>query len=470
MCTSPLIIGNKSPYQPYDITPKRYQVPCGNCLECRSSVQNEWYVRLCYDIDMFYRNGGVGVFLTLTYRDEDLPKFAPLGISAFSHEHVLDWLDKVNSRVQKRYGKFTYHYFVCSEYGKNTQRPHYHALFLLKSVVDYKWFVEMCREKWSYGFMFPKYDAKKDMYVDDYGQENLPTLHAGIESAKYVSKYITKDMSFFGLDCVKDWLDKSAIIDYNGLQLNFYERKRMIKNYLPKHWQSKGIGLSQLDYVDLSSTESIRAALDNGVWCPLTCTYMPLSQYAVNKLLYKSVRSERISEVTNRPIYERVLTPFGRASMKTIYMQRFEKLKQKFREFCQTIHSVSVPFDDLAVSWDALANYKLVYRYMDRSTLLYGYGLNGVDYDDINVASDLYALSKDLIARKNMPSSDDFISHGVREVQNIAYLNYLESCLRAYEFVSCADRHNMHTKKQMEYEEAQSLKDKYFTKYKTNLF
>lgn len=474
MCTSPLVIPNRSPYQPYSISPLKYQVPCGNCLECRSSVQNEWYVRLCYDIDMFYRNGGIGVFLTFTYRDEDLPQFSPLGISAFNHDHILDFLDKINSRVQKKYGKFMYHYFICSEYGKNTNRPHYHGLFLLKSLVDWKWFVELCREKWTYGFMFPKFDHRKQMYLDDDGKGNEPILRAGIESAKYVSKYITKDMTFYNLDCVRDWLDKSSAADFTdkfGNVLTYGKRKELIKKYLPKHWQSKGIGLSQLDFVDLSSLDSVTSALNNGVWCPLTCTYLPISQYCINKLLYKSVRSDRVSLVTNRPIYERVLTSFGRENMKYVYKQRFEKLKQKFSEFVQSKHSVDdMPYMDLKVDFDVLANYKLVYRFMDRNELMYGYGLNDTNIGDVDIASDIFVLNKDLLARKAFVKEDSsFYISDMEEFLIRSYFDNLESYLRAFEFVSFADRQNMHVKKQLEYDEAKALKDKYFKRYNTNL-
>ena len=100
MCTSPLTISNKSPYQVYDLSPKKYQVPCGKCLECRSLVQSDWCTRLAYEINMFYCNGGIGVFLTFTYNDDNLPIFEPLKQPCFRHDDVLKFLDRINLYMQ----------------------------------------------------------------------------------------------------------------------------------------------------------------------------------------------------------------------------------------------------------------------------------------------------------------------------------------------------------------------------------
>lgn len=59
------------------------------------------------------------VFLTLTYRDEDLPENASLD--------VRDW-QLFMKRLKKRSAGRSIRFFHCGEYGETTLRPHYHAI------------------------------------------------------------------------------------------------------------------------------------------------------------------------------------------------------------------------------------------------------------------------------------------------------------------------------------------------------
>ena len=121
MCTTTLHIRAKS------LLGMSYDVPCGNCLECRSLSQNSWVTRLGFDLKDLYDNGGLAVFLTFTYNNELLPTSAFLGkefIPCFRREDILGFLNNLKVLVNRRYGKGMYKYFLCSEYGKFTKRPH----------------------------------------------------------------------------------------------------------------------------------------------------------------------------------------------------------------------------------------------------------------------------------------------------------------------------------------------------------
>ena len=164
MCTTTLHIRPKS------LLGMSYDVPCGNCLECRSLSQNSWVTRLGFDLKDLYERGGVAVFLTFTYNNDCLPYCAFLSevpIPCFRRDDVLSFFNKLKVYVHREYGKGMYKYFFCSEYGKFTKRPHYHGLFLLEPGVDATWFAETCRALWSHGFMFPRY--KDDRYIDNLG-------------------------------------------------------------------------------------------------------------------------------------------------------------------------------------------------------------------------------------------------------------------------------------------------------------
>ena len=166
-----------------------YDVPCGDCLECRSLSQNSWVTRLGFDLQDLYANGGKAIFLTFTYNNECLPH-SNFGLSdykkvaCFQHDDVLRFLNNLKVYVNRKYGKSKYKYFWCSEYGKFTKRPHYHALFMLAKGVDSTWFAEKCRSLWEYGFMFPR--RKGDRYVDNTGATTTIELRNRQAACKYV--------------------------------------------------------------------------------------------------------------------------------------------------------------------------------------------------------------------------------------------------------------------------------------------
>lgn len=465
MCTSPLTISNKSPYQVYDLSPKKYQVPCGKCLECRSLVQSDWCTRLAYEINMFYRNGGIGVFLTFTYNDDNLPIFEPLKQPCFRHDDVLKFLDRINLFMQRTYGSYMYKYFFCSEYGKNTQRPHYHGLFLLKHGVDWPSFVEKARSLWSeHGFLFPKFDGH--MYVDNDGLGVSPTLNNGAASAKYVSKYITKDMSFYNIPAIADYLDPKN----NNFELTYKQRKALIKKSLPKHWQSKGIGLSQLEQINLFDSDSVVKALNEGVFEPLSGKVVPLSSYVVNKLMYHSVKSDRVSDLTGKPLYDRFLTDFGQNYLRSTFDIRLKKEINKYKEFVQ-IHK-SVQFSGLNFVKTAL--YKLVYRHLDLSCLVDSVLLDGnlSVVSDVDFAYDVYCKNKDTFFLKHYKpcffgSAIESDYDVYKTVENLFSDSHY--FLSYYEAISFAERKLNHEKKQKDKDTIERTKRMFKSHFDTRL-
>ena len=318
MCTRPLRLESHSVYFDKRVSQYFHEVPCGVCEECREAQKNEWCTRLQFEISHYAKIGGKVIFLTFTYNEMCIPTLELLdedcveSVKCFNGDDILKFLDMLNSKVQYQYGKKKYKYFICSEYGKYTRRPHYHGCFFLHPDIDYKDFTELCRELWTKGYTFPKYDKRRKMYVDNEGCSSSPLLKGFIKDsgisleagARYVSKYVTKDMSYYEL---------------NPVLMKFYNNKSWRKanrKYLPKHWQSKGIGYSIFENIDLSKYEDVVELIDKGVRNPLTISEknnnrISLPQYVINKLLYYNVKSDRISETTGKPLYDRKRTDFG---------------------------------------------------------------------------------------------------------------------------------------------------------------
>jgi hypothetical protein len=88
------------------------QVPCGTCILCRQEQSRQWAVRIAHEASLHDQNS----FLTLTYRDDQLPQRGSLD---YSH------LQKFFKRVRK--AGYQFRYYAVGEYGDTTHRPHYHV-------------------------------------------------------------------------------------------------------------------------------------------------------------------------------------------------------------------------------------------------------------------------------------------------------------------------------------------------------
>lgn len=130
MCLSPITIQSNARYFVPFVSSAENIVPCGRCASCRDARKSTWEDRLCLEVAEWYKNGGIGLMLTFTYNNACLPRFEREGISVpcFSSSDILAFLDRVKTRSRRAFGNDFYRHFVCSEYGKNTQRPHYHTI------------------------------------------------------------------------------------------------------------------------------------------------------------------------------------------------------------------------------------------------------------------------------------------------------------------------------------------------------
>lgn len=90
-------------------------IPCGQCIGCRLEYSRQWAMRILHESSLYEDN----CFLTLTYRDADLPENNSLD--------KRDWT-LFMKRLKKRHGGRSIRFYHCEEYGENTNRPHAHAI------------------------------------------------------------------------------------------------------------------------------------------------------------------------------------------------------------------------------------------------------------------------------------------------------------------------------------------------------
>lgn len=114
-------------------------VPCGRCINCLRSRQTHWRIRLLEEYKYMSSDARANsFFVTLTIA----PKYYDL-ILKEPQKYIRRFLD----RVRKKCGKSPRH-FIVTEFGENTDRYHFHALFF-----DFPADIYMLEDLWKYGFV-----------------------------------------------------------------------------------------------------------------------------------------------------------------------------------------------------------------------------------------------------------------------------------------------------------------------------
>ena len=154
-------------------------VPCGQCIGCRLEKSRQWAMRCVHEAQLYEDN----CFLTLTYRDEDLPHDGSL-----NHEHFAGFMKRLRKSLEvdgKTLEQRKIRYYMCGEYGDQFSRPHYHAcvfnwrpddLVLWKVRDGVRLYTsEFLEDKWELGFCT----------VGD----------VTFESAAYTARYVMKKLT-----------------------------------------------------------------------------------------------------------------------------------------------------------------------------------------------------------------------------------------------------------------------------------
>lgn len=142
--------------------PSKVLVPCGKCEQCLKKKQSDWIARLMVEQQLALSS----FFVTLTYDESHLP--FPEGVNKRDVQLFFKTFRKYNE-----FGKFKY--FLVSEYGSISSRPHYHLLLFFRNRVDWirlSYVLERCWRQ---------------------GQHKIGTVD--ISSIRYCAKYCLKSRS-----------------------------------------------------------------------------------------------------------------------------------------------------------------------------------------------------------------------------------------------------------------------------------
>lgn len=171
ICTNPYVkVLSKS--RDLGTPDKAVYFPCGKCLACRINRRREWTERLLNE--EVYSSSAT--FITLTYDENHVPIDQNGNMSVCVSD-----IQKFLKRLRKRYSAYKIRFFINSEYGPETGRPHYHGIIFNLPDSIYDGATRIYRNG-SVSFHTPRIES-----VWQCG--NVEAAPAGAERCSYCAKY-----------------------------------------------------------------------------------------------------------------------------------------------------------------------------------------------------------------------------------------------------------------------------------------
>lgn len=168
------------------------QIPCGQCLGCKLEYSRQWAIRCQHEMKYHYEN----CFITITYDDEHLPKrgvskkdcqdfFKRLRYYLDNDSEYKERLRFYRARDSNPLSEVGIRYFLSSEYGDKTLRPHYHAIifgYTPNDLVLYSQSGSGCKVYLS------------QLLSEIWGKGNvLVGESCNFETAAYIARYVVKN-------------------------------------------------------------------------------------------------------------------------------------------------------------------------------------------------------------------------------------------------------------------------------------
>lgn len=221
MCLSPITIknpyyglGSKGINYLHNTSDSHIQVPCGHCRQCISLRQGYFNQRIQMESlrsDFF--------FFTLTYNNEHLP-VVDIGEYHLAYPNI-QHIQNLFKRL-RNYIYFPLRYMVCSEYGTDRHRPHFHGLLAIPKKYN--------TLNSSYNFHPLEYTLSelfKSLWSENVGTRKHPVYQPLFT---YVSNHKGRNFDFHSVKPIKDHdNDISFYISKYLCQYDEYIQKLILK-------------------------------------------------------------------------------------------------------------------------------------------------------------------------------------------------------------------------------------------------
>lgn len=318
VCYRPIHITN--PVKQFELYhPVSLDVPCGTCCDCVKAKRNEWFIRSYYQfLETTEKYHGSVFYVTLTFAPKFLPRYVfqetdlqettftrdeldrLYSTPCFSRRYVQLFMKRFRKALDTHFGKTDVRYFITSEYGGQTHRPHHHGLLFINrplSFVDRCYIKSIMSSVWSYGYV---HFGKKTEGIKEVG------IVQNVNCLLYVSKYVSKDISFN------------------------YKLPRRVR---PFHLQSKGYGIYMIERLKM---------------------YDDLDVLVQNKLFFSDTYSYNIPMYIQRKITHDYI--YERSEDGTVSVRYKLNDTGKFVRISRTLNSLQSLSDNLIMTFNYALN------------------------------------------------------------------------------------------------------------------
>lgn len=233
MCDSLKFIRNRRlDYNPL-VHAYGFTCSCGKCESCVNEKKEDYANRASFEAQKYIQKGGAAVFLLFTYSPEAVPMLTYNNESTmcFNLAHIYELNRILKDRYTKQ-GK-SISYIIGPEYGVDpsyTQRPHYHAEYMLDEGIDPNEFTEFCRKIWQGEPYWYKMQGNKRVPMSwKYG--HLGLMLPKIGECRVYKKHIVKDLGAAAVYAAK----------YAVKQVGFYNKPVIVAALKNKDFKSCNI-------------------------------------------------------------------------------------------------------------------------------------------------------------------------------------------------------------------------------------
>lgn len=260
-----------------------FQLPCGQCLNCRLEYAREWAVRCVHESKMYPNNS----FITLTYDDKHL------GDNKLEYRDFQLFMKKLRKKLPGQQIGF----FVTGEYGEKSKRKHWHALI-------FNWRPQDTVYQFSNDRGDKVYTSAILSSLWPQGNANLGDVT--YESAGYCARYAAKKLVHGNDDAHeykpiskksskqaigKKWLEKyhDDIFNYGELVLNGRPCGNVPRYYVK--WLQKHHPLKWERYVTETKLNKTQAAIQQAIVDQATRPYSNSKQIAVRIITESTIKN-----------------------------------------------------------------------------------------------------------------------------------------------------------------------------------
>lgn len=231
-CINPISIVDNRDYETENNG--RLYLPCGKCEACRNNDSLQWRIRLK---EHFY-NSENAYFVTLTYDDSFLnfeQCFDNGNFVGFFPVVCKQDIQKFIKRLRKAFFTKKISYFLVSEYGPNTLRPHYHCiLFNLPTLsplpqINIAQLTKKIEKLWSKGFI----------KLDECNENRIGYCTKYMSCFTIIPSYLPKPFRLISKGIGKSYLQKYNRILWHKKNLNNYYPEGSFKYKLPRYYKDK---------------------------------------------------------------------------------------------------------------------------------------------------------------------------------------------------------------------------------------